>query len=123
MGAATAFRWNGALFSQDWDDFQFSFLGQNGLTIIQNANQARINGLEMDATWAVGGGLVLNGGVAFIDSELTEDYCGIADPVTSEPDHELSGRRRSGDPDIGIFAVRRRRRERSCRCRRSSRAT
>jgi iron complex outermembrane recepter protein len=83
--AGNRFRWNGALFTEKWEDFQFSFLGQNGLTIIQNANQARINGLEMDATWVVGGGLIVNGGVAFIDSELTEDYCGTADPVTSKP--------------------------------------
>jgi iron complex outermembrane recepter protein len=83
--AGNRFRWNGAVFTQKWEDFQFSFLGQNGLTIIQNANQGRINGLEMDATWSVGSGLVLNGGVAFIDSELTEDYCGTADPVTSKP--------------------------------------
>jgi len=83
--AGNRFRWNGALFTQDWEDFQFSFLGQNGLTIIQNANQARINGLQMDATLAVGGGLVFNAGVAFIDAELTEDYCGLADPVTSKP--------------------------------------
>jgi iron complex outermembrane recepter protein len=83
--AGNRFRWNGALFTQKWEDFQFSFLGQNGLTIIQNANQARINGLEMDATWVIGGGLVINGGVAFIESELTEDYCGVADPVTSKP--------------------------------------
>jgi iron complex outermembrane recepter protein len=80
-----SFRWNGALFTQNWDNFQFSFLGPNGLTIIQNSNKARINGLEMDAEWLVGGGLVLTGGVAFIDSELKDDYCGLADPVTSEP--------------------------------------
>ena len=78
-------RWNGAVFTQKWEDFQFSFLGQNGLTIIQNSNQARINGLEMDAEWLVGGGLAITGGVAFIDSELTENYCGIGDPVTSKP--------------------------------------
>jgi iron complex outermembrane receptor protein len=83
--AGNRFRWNGALFTQKWEDFQFSFLGQNGLTIIRNANQARINGLEMDATWAVGGGLVFNAGIAYIDSELTEDYCGLADPITSKP--------------------------------------
>jgi iron complex outermembrane recepter protein len=83
--ADNRFRWNGALFTQKWEDFQFSFLGQNGLTIIQNANQARINGLEMDVMWSVGGGLALTGGVAFIDAELTEDYCGVADPVTSQP--------------------------------------
>jgi iron complex outermembrane recepter protein len=79
------FRWNGALFTQKWDNFQFSFLGPNGLTIIQNSPKATINGLEMDAEWLVGGGLTLTGGVAFIDSQLDEDYCGIADPVTSEP--------------------------------------
>jgi iron complex outermembrane recepter protein len=83
--AGNRLRFNGALFSQEWEDFQFSFLGPNGLTIIQNANQARINGLELDATWAAGGGLVISGGVAFLDSELTEDYCGFTDPDTSKP--------------------------------------
>ncbi len=103
MWAGNRFRWNGAVFSQKWEDFQFSFLGQNGLTIIQNANQGRINGLEMDATWAVGGGLVLTGGVAFIDAELTEDYCGIADPDTSKPITSCPAGVDSGDPDIGVF--------------------
>ena len=97
------FRWNGALFTQDWDNFQFSFLGQNGLTIIQNSSKARINGLEMDAEWQVGGGLALTGGVAFIDSELKEDYCGIADPVTSKPITVCPAGVDSGIPDIGIF--------------------
>jgi len=101
--AGNRFRWNGALFTQKWEDFQFSFLGQNGLTIIQNANQARINGLEMDATLVVGGGLVINGGVAFIDSELTEDYCGIADPVTSRPITSCPAGVDSGIDEIGIF--------------------
>jgi outer membrane receptor protein involved in Fe transport len=101
--AGNRLRWNGALFTQEWEDFQFSFLGQNGLTIIQNANQARINGLEMDAEWVVGGGLVLTGGVAFIDSELTEDYCGIADPVTSKPITHCPAGVDSGNPDIGVF--------------------
>ncbi len=101
--AGSRFRWNGALFTQDWEDFQYSFLGQNGLTIIQNANQARINGLEMDFTWVVGNGLVLNGGVAFSDSELTEDYCGIADPVTSKPITSCPAGVDSGIPEIGIF--------------------
>ena len=32
-----------------------------------------------------GGGFALTGGVAFIDSELKDDYCGLADPVTSKP--------------------------------------
>jgi outer membrane receptor protein involved in Fe transport len=97
------FRWNGALFTQKWDNFQFSFLGQNGLTIIQNSSKATINGLEMDAEYLVGGGLTLTGGVAFIDSELDEDYCGIADPVTSKPITVCPLGVDSGIPEIGIF--------------------
>ena len=43
---------NGALFQEDWKDFQFALLGQNGLTEIRNANQAEIRGLELDLQWA-----------------------------------------------------------------------
>lgn len=68
-------RWNGAIFREDWKDFQFSYLGQNGLTEIRNANQARINGIEMDVSWAATYNLSVNGGMAWYDAELTEDYC------------------------------------------------
>jgi len=77
---------NGAAFRQIWDDFQFSALGQNGLTEIRNANQARIQGLEMDVNWAATYNLRLSAGVGFYDAELTENYCGEVDadgsPVT-----------------------------------------
>ncbi len=65
---------NGAAFRQIWDDFQFPVLGQNGLTEIRNANQARIQGLEMDVNWAATYNLRLSAGVGFFDAELTEDY-------------------------------------------------
>jgi outer membrane receptor protein involved in Fe transport len=68
--------WNGAVFQQDWDDFQFSILGPNGLTEIRNANQARIRGIESDITWAATYDFTLIGGVAFYDAELSENYCG-----------------------------------------------
>ncbi|HEY7642823.1 MAG TPA: TonB-dependent receptor [Steroidobacteraceae bacterium] len=83
-------RWNGAVFTQKWENFQFGFLGQNGLTIIQNSGNARINGAEMDAEWLVTTGLTLGGGVAFIDSELLDNYCGTVDPVTSQPIHDCA---------------------------------
>jgi outer membrane receptor protein involved in Fe transport len=77
---------NGAVFTQDWEDFQFSILGANGLTEIKNANNARIRGLEMDLSWAATYNLSITGGVAFYDAELTENYCGFTDaqgnPVT-----------------------------------------
>ncbi|MBP6626340.1 MAG: TonB-dependent receptor [Arenimonas sp.] len=70
---------NGAVFEQEWDDFQFAILGQNGLTEIKNANQARIRGLESDISWAVSYNLRVTAGVAFYDAELTENYCGFTD--------------------------------------------
>jgi outer membrane receptor protein involved in Fe transport len=83
--AGNSLRFNGAVFSQEWEDFQFSLLGLNGLTDIKNANQARINGIEMDVSWLVSNGLTLNGGVAYLDSELTENYCGFVDEETDQP--------------------------------------
>ncbi len=77
--AGNRVRFNGAVYSQEWEDFQFSILGANGLTEIKNANQARINGLDMDLTWLVTAGLSLSGGVAFTAAELTENYCGFTD--------------------------------------------
>ena len=33
-------RWNGAIYHQKWEDIQFSFLGLNSLTVIQNGRNA-----------------------------------------------------------------------------------
>ncbi|MGD9597893.1 MAG: TonB-dependent receptor [Steroidobacteraceae bacterium] len=68
-------RFNGALFYEDWDDFQFSFLGSNGLTNIVNAGGARIKGVEADLSWAATDRLLLGGSVTFLNSELTKDFC------------------------------------------------
>lgn len=73
-------RWNGAIYLERWDDFQFSILGANGLTEIKNAAQARIRGVETDLTWRVTDGLTINGGAAWTEAELTANYCGFTDP-------------------------------------------
>jgi iron complex outermembrane receptor protein len=82
-------RFNGAVFSQTWDDFQFSILGANGLTEIKNAGAAQIDGVEMDVSMAVTERLGISAGIAWLDSELTENYCGFVGangkPVTSNP--------------------------------------
>ena len=83
--ADNALSWNGAIFQEDWKDFQFSYLGANGLTEIRNAGQARIRGLETDIRWAATYNLALTGGFAFYDAKLTENYCGAISPVTDEP--------------------------------------
>jgi iron complex outermembrane receptor protein len=45
-------RWNGALFWENWKNFQFSFLGPNSLTIIENGGNARIKGIENEIEFA-----------------------------------------------------------------------
>lgn len=72
-------RFNGAVFYQDWDNFQFSFLGANGLTNIVNAGGAEIRGVEADLSWAVSDRLLLSGSVTFLDSKLSKDFCETVD--------------------------------------------
>ena len=68
-------RFNGALFVLDWNDFQFSFLGENDLTNITNAGGARIQGMESDVDWAASERLLLSAGISLLDAKLTEDFC------------------------------------------------
>ncbi len=54
LGWKTTFgpvRWNGAIYHQMWEKFQFSFLGENSLTVVQNGRDARINGIETDVNY------------------------------------------------------------------------
>jgi outer membrane receptor protein involved in Fe transport len=69
-------RFNGAIFQEDWNDFQFAFLGQNSLTQIANAGAARTRGIETELNWAATAGLTLSLGAAYIEAELTQPYCG-----------------------------------------------
>ncbi len=84
--------WNGSVFRQEWEDFQFAILGANGLTEIKNANQAQIDGFETDLNWAATYNLRLSAGIALYDAELTANYCGFTDdngvPVTECDDPE-----------------------------------
>ncbi len=70
-------RWNGSLFWEDWNDFQFSFLGQYSLTIIANGGSARIKGIENDLEWAVGNGLTFSLNTQLLQARLSTDYCGV----------------------------------------------
>jgi Outer membrane receptor proteins, mostly Fe transport len=70
-------RFNGAVFDEKWDDFQFALLGLNGLTEITNAGQAEIKGVEMDLTWAATEGLSLSMAGSYLNAELTQNFCGF----------------------------------------------
>ena len=74
-----------AVYWDQWKDFQFSFLGANGLTEIRNANQAEMKGIETDINWRVTEALTVFGSAAYTDAKLTDDYCGFNDPVTGLP--------------------------------------
>jgi outer membrane receptor protein involved in Fe transport len=71
-------RWNGAAFWEDWKNFQFSFLGPNSLTIIENGGNARIKGIENELEWAATGQLTFTTSFTFLDPRLTQNYCGTA---------------------------------------------
>lgn len=72
-----AFRFNGAVYQEDWNNIQLSFLGANGLTEIRNAGIARIRGAEFDVGYRAGG-LSLNAGFSYNDAEIRRDFCRIA---------------------------------------------
>jgi iron complex outermembrane recepter protein len=69
---------NAAIYQLDWDNIQLSFLGENGLTEIRNAGNARIRGAEFDIIGRPSPGLTISVGGAFNDAELTENFCLIA---------------------------------------------
>jgi iron complex outermembrane recepter protein len=69
-------QWNGAIFWEDWNNFQFSFLGPNSVTIIVNGGNARIKGMENELVWLATNDLTLSASFTVIDATLTQNYCG-----------------------------------------------
>jgi iron complex outermembrane recepter protein len=67
-------RLNGDIYQQDWNSFQFSFLGENSFTIIQNGPDARIRGVEADANLGLGP-LNLTAAGAYTDAVTRGDLC------------------------------------------------
>ena len=78
-------RFNGALFWEDWKNFQYSFLGQNSFTIVRNAGSARIKGAEQQIEWAAAPGLSISLAATELDPKLTEPFCYDVDPTTGSP--------------------------------------
>jgi outer membrane receptor protein involved in Fe transport len=78
-------RWNGAVFQEDWKNFQFSFLGVNSVTIIENGGNARIRGIENEIEFQATDALNLATNFTFLDPRLSSNYCGESDPATGQP--------------------------------------
>jgi iron complex outermembrane receptor protein len=88
LGWKTSFgpiRWNGAVYHQEWQSFQFSFLGENSLTVVQNGRDARINGLETDVNYTQGG-LTLSAAAAYTDAKTKQNICAVAADTAADCD-------------------------------------
>ena len=99
LGWKTSFgplRWNGAIYHQSWDKMQFSFLGENALTVVQNGRQARINGVETDINYLLGG-LSLTAAAAYTDAKTKGNICNAS--IDIDPSPECTGTDAKGDPD------------------------
>ena len=68
---------NGALFWQDWEAFQFAFLGANSFTEVHNGPNARIRGVEADVTWTPATGLTLTGAGTYTDAVTRSVLCAV----------------------------------------------
>lgn len=73
--ADNRFQFNGAIFKEDWDDFQVSFTGDNAITAVNNGPTAEVIGLEASFVWLPTENLKITSGLAFYDTELKSDYC------------------------------------------------
>ena len=96
-------RWNGAVFWEEWKNFQFSFLGPNGVNEIANGGNARIRGVESSVDWLPVPNLMLSTDVTLIDPVLTENYCGKAG-VTDCPGQITYGPFLAGGRLVGPLA-------------------
>lgn len=100
-----AFRWNGAVYLEDWDNIQLSFLGANGLSEVRNAGIARIRGVEMDVGYRAGG-FSLNAGFSYNDAKIRRDFCKLANPqFDCTIDVDLNGNGIVGDRSNEINAT------------------
>lgn len=73
-------RFNGALYQQDWQHFQFSYLGPNSFTVITNGPNARIRGVDLDAS-LFAGPFTLNVAAAYTDAKTRQNLCHAIDPT------------------------------------------
>jgi len=71
-------RFNAAVYYLEWKDVQFSFIGPQALTVIQNAGNAHIKGVEFDLNIAPFEGLTIGTSGSYNDAKLVDNFCAIA---------------------------------------------
>jgi outer membrane receptor protein involved in Fe transport len=99
LGWKTSFgrwRWNGAIYHQKWEGLQFSYLGLNSLTVIQNGRNARVYGIETDVSY-VAGGLSLTAAAAYTNAKTKGNICDAA--IEADPSPDCTGILDVNDPN------------------------
>ena len=71
------FRFNGAVFLEDWNKLQYGLspVGSLGVTNIYNAGNAQVKGIEGNVIWKPDAHWTLSGGGTYVDAKLTTDFC------------------------------------------------
>ncbi len=77
-------QWNGAVFTQSWDDIQVSFTGENAITAVNNGPTAGVDGVETNLIWLPTERLRISVAGAFYDTELKDDYCNFTAGVCTQ---------------------------------------
>jgi len=88
--------WNGAIYHQKWEAIQFSYLGPNSLTVVQNGRNANVDGIESDINY-VTGGLSLTLAGAYTHAKTSGNICNFA--IVVDPSPDCSGFDLKGNPD------------------------
>jgi outer membrane receptor protein involved in Fe transport len=73
---------NGAVFYDEWEDFQITFAGENSITQIGNGPSADIKGIEAQLTWIASDRLRISGSGAYYDGELSSVFADYNDDGT-----------------------------------------
>jgi len=89
-------RWNGAIYHQIWNSFQFGYLGPNSLTVIQNGRNAKVDGVETQMDY-VAGGLSLSAAAAYTHARTSGNICHAA--ISVDPSPDCSGLDSKGNDD------------------------
>jgi len=80
-------RINGALFDEEWHGVQYALSppGLQGVTIIDNAGDARSYGLEGDVAWRATENLTLTASGTVLHAALTQNFCNYDSEVPPQP--------------------------------------
>jgi outer membrane receptor protein involved in Fe transport len=89
--------WDGAIYHQIWQGFQFGYLGPNSLTVIQNGRNARVDGIESQVNYTAGG-LSLTAAAAYTNAKTSGNICKAA--IVVDPNPDCSGLQANGKKDF-----------------------